>query len=260
MRCVLMFAIVVVASVAQQPTGSTNSNQSQTSTAPAKNAPEKAPPKRVVADLSGFELDPNKSNAQALQIGAGARGALLPPPLYAPKLGKAYSLRPVFSWGDSPGAENFTFRLYDSDNEEVYENEVGGNVRSFTYPADAPPLTAGSTYSWTVQAMAAQLIEPPQPVRLLLISGPDRQGVEQALESSKGNDLAARRLQAQAFVQHRLWYDAIAAYSQLISENRNNSDLYRERAQIYAQLPATEALATQDMERARKLDGQQDSK
>jgi len=244
-----IFVAVAHATWAQQPAGSTAPDKNQSSPGAAK-PPEKTATKKVVADLSGFEFDANKK-PQGLQLGAGSRGASVPPALYAPSLGKAYSLRPVFCWGDSPRAQKFTFRIYDSDDDEIYEQEVAGNLRSFAYPADAPALKAGATYSWTVQAMAAQLIEPPEPVRLMIVAGADRQTIEQALP--KGDTLLDRRKRAQIFVDHRLWYDAVEAYSQLISENRNNADLYTERAHIYAQLPETQTLANQDMEQASKL-------
>jgi Domain of Unknown Function (DUF928) len=253
MRYLLVVAILVLGSVAQQPAGSTSADKNQTSTSAEKTARDKGPPKRVVANLSGFELDPKKSKPQGVQIGAGSRGAAVPPALYAPKLGRAYGLRPVFFWGDSPGAQKFTFRLYDSNDDEIYEQEVAGNIRSFSYPQYAPQLAAGSTYSWTVQTIAAQLVEPPEPARIMLVSGADRQSIEQALQSSKGDALADRWKRAQVLVEHRLWYDAVGAYSQLISENRENADLYQERAQIYAQLPETQVLANQDMEQASKL-------
>ncbi len=248
-----VLVMLVACSWAQQPSSSTPPDKTQPSA--ASKAPEKPPTKRVVADLSGFELDPNKSKAQGLQIGAGSRGAAVPPALYAPSLGKAYGLRPVFYWGDTPGAQKFTFRIYDADDDEIYEQDVPASLHTFTYPADAPALKVGATYSWTVQAAGGQLIEPPEPVRIMLLSGADRQTVEQALQSSKGDAMTDRQKRAQVFVDHRLWYDAIGAYSQLISENHSNADLYRERAQIYAQLPATQALANQDMEQASKLQG-----
>ena len=256
MRCCFVVAIVIIGScamLAQQPASSAApGNQSSNPT--GKTAPDKAQPKRVVADLSGFELDPKKSKSQnGMQIGAGSRGASLPPALYAPSLGKAYDLRPVFSWGTSPGAQKFTFRLYDSDDDEIYEQAVEGNLRAFAYPQDAPPLKAGATYSWTVQAIASQLVEPPEPVRIMLVSGAERKSIEQALESCKGDALSDRLKRAQVLVDHRLWYDAIAEYSQLISKNRDNPDLYQQRAQIYAQLPETQALANQDLEQADRL-------
>jgi len=259
MRYCFSFMIATVmagswAVLAQQPAGSAPGNQS--SNPAGKAAPDKARPQRVVADLSGFELDPKKSKAKnGLQLGAGSRGAAVPPALYAPSLGKAYGPRPTFSWGNSPGAQKFTFRLYDSNDDEVYEQEVAGDIRTFAYPQDAPPLQAGGTYAWTVQAMAAQLIEPPEPVRIVLVSGSERKSIEQALESAKGNALPDRLKRAQVFVEHRLWYDTIAEYSQLISNNRNSPELYEQRAQIYDQLPETAALADQDRKQAGQLRG-----
>ena len=254
--CFIIAIVIAGACVtwAQQPSSSTAPG-SQSSSSAGKTGPDKAqPPKRVVTDLSGFDLDPKKSKSQnGLQIGAGSRGASVPPALYAPNSGKAYDLRPVFFWGNSPGAQKFTFRLYDSNDDETYEQEVAGSVRTFTYPQDAPPLKPGATYSWTVQAIATQLVEPPEPVRIMLVSGTERKSIEQALDRSEGETLPVHMKRAQVFVDNRLWYDAVAEYSQLISKNRDNPELYQQRAQIYAQLPQTQELAKQDMEQADRL-------
>jgi hypothetical protein len=259
MRTDLILTILFLSTclgAAQERANSAAQGTGQSSDATIKATTDKRPPKRVVADLSGFELDSTKSKSQAgLQMGAGSRGASVPPALYAPSLGKAYSLRPTFYWGTSPGAQKFTVRIYDSDEDEVYEQEVAGNLHSLTYPADAPSLKAGATYSWTVQAMATQLVEPPDPVRITLVAGSERQLIEQALQGSNGNTLTERRKRAQLFVDHRLWYDAISEYSQLIADNRDNLDLYQERAQVYAQLPVTQQLANQDLDQAGRASG-----
>ncbi len=240
------------AMLAQQASSSTSSGN-QSSNSAGKTA--QAPTKRVVADLSGFDLDPKKSKSQnGLQLGAGSRGAAVPPALYAPNLGKAYGPRPVFSWGNSPGAQKYTFRLYDSSDDEVYEQDVAGNLHSFAYPEDAPALKVGATYSWTVQAMATQLVEAPEPVRILLVSGADRKSIDQALASVKGDALPDRLKRVEVLIDHRLWYDSIAECTQLIAKNPNNADLYKGRAQIYAQLPQTQELARQDLEQADKLE------
>jgi hypothetical protein len=113
------------------------------------------------------------------------------------KTHRPYSLRPTFYWGPSPGAQKFTFRIYDSNEDEIYEQEVAGSLHSLTYPADAPALKAGGTYSWTVQEVGTQLVEPPDPVRITLVAGSERQSIEQALQSSNGNTLPERRKRAQ---------------------------------------------------------------
>ena len=244
--------------MAQQSSSPPAPDKNQTSNSEGKTVPDKAPdkakPKRIVADLSGFELDPKKSKSpNGLQIGAGSRGASAPPVLYAPSLGKAYDARPVFFWGNAPGVQKFTFHLYDSDDDEIYEQDLAGNLRTFVYPQDAPLLKVGATYSWAVQAVATQLVEPPEPVRILIVSGTERKSIEQALESIKGDALPDRLKQVQVLIDHRLWYDAIAQCSQLISKNPDNPELYRGRGQIYAQLPETRELANQDLDEADRL-------
>src|SRR5208282_2209037 len=152
-----------------------------------------------------------------------------------------------------PGAQKFTFHLYDSDDDEIYEQEVAGKLGTFAYPKDAPALKAGATYSWTVQAIATQLLEPPEPVRIMIVSGAERTSIEQELERIKGDALADRLKRVQVLIDHRLWYDSIAECTQLISKNRDNPELYKGRAQIYAQLPETRELANQDLDQADRL-------
>jgi hypothetical protein len=98
-----------------------------------------------------------------------------------------------------------------------------------------------------------QLVEPPEPVRIMLVSGAERKSIEQALESSEGDALPDRLKRVQILVDHRLWYDAIGEYSQLISKHRDDPELYKQRARIYAQLPETQELAKQDLEQAGQL-------
>jgi len=247
---VATFVICSCAAGAQQPAGAGAQDKNQAANPPAA----KTPPKKVHADLSGFELDPKKSGASnSLQIGAGSRGASAPPVLYAPSMGKAYTLQPTFNWGPLPGAQKFTFRLYDSNDDEVYEADVAG--LDFAYPKDAPELKAGTTYSWTVQPQGAQLTEPPQPARIMLVGGSERQATQKALQNSAGDTMQAGLQRARVFVDHRLWYDAIGTYSDLIAVHPGQADLYRGRAEVYAQLPETKSLADLDSAKAEQLAG-----
>jgi len=261
MRCSVIIIVIIntiliagsSATLAQQPPSPAAPDKNQSS-GPSATVPDKTRPKRIVPDLSGFELDPKKSKSQnGLQLGAGSRGASAAPALYAPSMGKAYDPRPTFFWGDSPGAQEFTFRLYDSNDDEVYEQEVAGSVGSFTYPNDAPPLKAGATYSWTVQAIAKQLAAPPEPVRIVLVFGEERKSIEKSLESIKGDALPDRLKRVEVLIDHRIWYDSIAECTELISKNRDSPELYRGRGQIYAQLPETRELANKDLEQADRL-------
>ena len=60
---------------------------------------------------------------------------------------------------------------------------------------------------------------------------------------------------AQLFAQHGLWYDTIAAYSDLIERNPDRPELYQQRAAIYSLLDATKDQAERDLSRARELGG-----
>jgi len=48
----------------------------------------------------------------------------------------------------------------------------------------------------------------------------------------------------------RLWFDAVAAYTKLINQHPDQSDLYEARSEIYEQLPQTTVLAEADAAKA----------
>jgi len=57
------------------------------------------------------------------------------------------------------------------------------------------------------------------------------------------------------FMRHRVWYDAIASYTDLIARFPARTELYEERGMIYAQLDVTQALADADFAKADELVG-----
>jgi hypothetical protein len=248
MNDVIIIAILVICSGtagAQIPASAPDNDKSQ----PAKQPPAAnttTSPKKVRVDRQGFEQDQTKSkDKNSPQIGAGTRGLEPTATLYAPSLGLAYTLRPVFYWDPPYGAQKVTFRLMDSEGNEIYAAEVRSH-NSLIYPQDAPPLRIGATYRWTIQPQGVQLSEPPEPARLLVLSGPEREEVKQELQKFSGSTMQQRIQQAQVFVDHRLWYDAVATYSQLISDYPNQPNLYQYRGNVYGDLPQTRDLAEQD--------------
>ena len=199
--------------------------------------------KRVRANAKGFDLDPKAQSGA--QLGAGSRGGEASKTvLYAPNLGLAYSLHPTFQWQGQPG--NLTFRLYDSDDNEVYETDVTGK-NSLVYPEDAPALKPGDTYRWTVEGKAAGMTEPVS-VRLKVVAGPERQQLDAELKKNASN----ARQRAQLFADNQIWYDAVADYSQLIAENPSDAKLREARADIYESVPQTKPLAAEDKAKAGK--------
>jgi hypothetical protein len=207
--------------------------------------PHKTRPKRVHADLSGFELSPKPP---AIQVGGGTRGGLPGPVLYAPGRGKSYTTTPSFHWNLSDARNDFKLTVYDSDDKVVYETTVHGT--SFTYLASAPALKLGSTYSWTVQLVGTIMAAPAQPVEFVLLTSDERQVIDQGLKSIVGDSLDEQIKRAEIFVNGRLWYDTIEAYTTLIARYPDEADLYNTRGEIYDQIPATRELAEKDFARA----------
>ncbi len=201
---------------------------------------------RVRAKLDGFDIAPTSGKAPN-QVGGVSRdlGVLT---LYAPKLGKAYTLTPTFYWNGDDKAE-YTFKLAALSTQEsvLYVKKVTGG--RFTYPADAPPLKPSETYVWSVQPendMMGGLAS----ASLLVVGGSNRTAIENALASAKvvpGEPSAAA---AKVFVDNRLWFDAIAEYTNLIERHPERTQYYQERAALYDQLPETSELADADAAKA----------
>jgi uncharacterized protein DUF928 len=251
--CALPLVVALVcAGQTQQP------DSSQTSK-PANATPTASHPKRVRANLSGFELAPQQpATDSSVQIGGGTRGGVPGPFLYAPHRAKTYSANPTFCWGQ-PGAMNeFTFRVYDSSENIVFEETVHG--KSYTYPASAPALPPGKTYSWTVQLSGGLMAEPSEPVEFVVQSVEERKALQSAFAEISGHGLQDQLRRAKIFEDARLWYDAVAAYSDVIAKFPRQPEAYNRRGEIYDQIPETRDLAEADFAYAEKLQASAPSK
>ncbi len=211
--------------------------------------PASSPPKvvRVRAKLDGFDIAPTSGKAPN-QIGGASRdlGALT---LYAPKLGKAYTLTPTFNWSALDDKTEYTFKLSALSTQEsvLYVKKVLGG--RFTYPADAPPLKPSETYIWSVQP-ENDLMGGLAQASVLIIGGPNRTAVEGALAAAKATPGEPSAAAAKVFVDNRLWFDAIAEYTALIEKHPEVIQFYKDRAAVYDQLMETRTLADEDAARA----------
>jgi len=213
---------------------------------PAVNAAaQSAPPSKVVrvrAKLDGFDIAPTSGKAPN-QIGGASRdlGALT---LYAPQLGKSYSLTPTFYWsGDDKSEYTFKLAALSAQQSPLYVKKVMGG--KFTYPADAPPLTPSETYVWSVQP-ENDLMGGLASASILIVGGANRAAVEFALASAKASATEPSAAAAKVYVDHRLWFDSIATYTSLIDQHPEMTQYFRDRADIYDQVPATRPLADAD--------------
>ncbi len=211
--------------------------------------PVNSPPKvvRVRAKLDGFDIAPTSGKAPN-QIGGASRdlGALT---LYAPKLGKTFTLNPTFCWSALDDKTEYTFKLSALSTQEsvLYVKKVLGG--RFTYPADAPPLKPSETYIWSVQP-ENDLMGGLAQASVLVVGGNNRSAVESALAAAKVTPGEPSLAAAKIYVDNRLWFDAIAEYTGLIEKHPDDAQYLKERAAVYDQLTETRALADEDAAKA----------
>jgi hypothetical protein len=223
----LLVVPVVLAQPAQQNAPKATPQNAQASTAPKT-------PARVRTKLDGFELSP-QSGKSANQVGGASRD-LGTPRLFAPNSGKAYSTHPVFYWGTADSGEKVTFRLRSVNGQVIYETATTSD--HLGYPADAPALTPGNNYTWTIVPENDMLGGAPQPVTVSIVGGSERDAIDEALKTSPGS--------ADVFVQHRVWYDAVSSYANTLSHSPDDQHALAGRATLYDQLPVTHELADAD--------------
>lgn len=249
--CVGIFLLASSLLQAQQQGQSKEQKPEQTKQAEKDKEAKRPRRKRVITDLSGFDLlESDKLKKQTMVVGA-TRGVHRPVAL-APRLGKVYGANPIFDWSFQGESMSFIFILRDDSQEEIIHAEVAGT--SFTYPADAPALTPGRTYFWTVQVSSSLRSAESAPAGFLVASDRQREEIEREFSQVGGEDPYEFDLaRARVLTDHRLWYDTIKAYTDLTAQYPDRAELFEERGMVYAQLAVTQGLARKDFTRADKL-------
>ncbi|MFI5111487.1 MAG: DUF928 domain-containing protein [Terriglobales bacterium] len=226
----------------------------------AKDAPKAPPRKRLVADLSGFEMsDPNQTRKQRAMLGATRGGPSRLPLLLAPDLAKFYGSSPLFIWLYPGRTEGFEIVLRDDDNELLRQQVSAAEFRLKDASSRFQP---GKTYYWSVRPVPS-LMESrfSQAAGFVVVADSERQQIEKELAAiSQGDTYQAGTARARVLVNHRLWYDAIGAYGDLIKQFPDRAELYEERGTVYAQIEVTKAQADADFARADELQAKQAGK
>lgn len=212
-----------------------------------KPAEKKAPVKRVRVDLAGFELGQAPA-PKSTQIGGGTRSMGGDTTLLAPAIGRCYTDKPELAWTHSAQVQNFEVRLYDQSGTLVHRLKASG--RHSVIPADHA-IQPGGTLIWSAQPENAMLGGPSAKSTIKRLTAAELAEVDQQLKSPGAADPLEWR--AQVFTDRRLWYDAIAAWSELVEKFPHRADLHEKRGQIYDQLPATQPLADEDFAAAEKI-------
>ena len=250
--CVLCLSIAVACAAPQGQQQQMPPKENGRPSAPSSEAsPAKHAQKRVHIDLKGFELDKTVQTKPSTQIGGGTRGIGGMTILLAPRRARVYTAYPIFNWTHSAQAQNFEFRLFDEKGSLLYKSRVSG--REFHYPADAPSLRADTLYEWSVQPEVALLGGASTKSSFIRIPTNEIAEVSAELDRVAGSEEMRLAQRAQILTDHRLWFDALEAYSDLIKRYPNGAAYHEKRGEIYDQLSVTAALADEDFAMADKL-------
>jgi Domain of Unknown Function (DUF928) len=222
-------------------------------TKPSGNAPSDSsakPKKRLDADLSGFDLSDDKSKKMSTMFG-GSRGASFPSAtLYAPKLAKFYGGAALFQWASEGKNDSYVLLITDEDETQIVKQSL--TEAHYKLPAAQNKLQAGETYYWRVQVLPSATAG--DSLGIKVVSASERQAVDRALAAAHGADAYQIDLaRARVFTDHRLWFDAIGAYTELVEKYPDRAEAYEQRGKIYAQVDTTSKLADTDMARAADL-------
>jgi hypothetical protein len=212
--------------------------------------PAAPPPARrphVVTKLQGFELtDTSKMEKQTTVAGA-SRGAKHAVPL-APRLGRVHAARPALSWTAAVASgTTFLVRVYNEDEDVVHEKTVDAQ----TYLYDGPALRPGKTYYWTVEVTGAAASRSPM-TGMQAVDASDRAVIDRELPA-EAQDESGHLARMKVFVDHRVWFDALAEADAAIAAAPSSAAAHEARGQLLAQLPALETFAQEEFGRADAL-------
>lgn len=213
---------------------------------PDQTAPK--PKRKLDADLSGFDVSADKSDKKVATMLGGSRSAAVPSAtLLAPHRAKLYGPSAVLSWTFAGHNEGYVIIVADEDETQLVHQQVK-EPRYRLDPSKAK-LQPGDTYYWRIQVLPNTLAS--DPLEFVVVSAQERQEIEKAIVAIPlGDSYESALARAHVYIDHRLWFDALGAYDDLIAKFPNRSELYEERGKIYAQIPVTKPLADADFARA----------
>jgi hypothetical protein len=215
-----------------------------------KSDPSAPKPKRKLdADLSGFDISDSKSDKRvAATLGASRATAVPSATLLAPKRAKLYGANALFSWTFTGHHEGYVLLITDEDEAQLVKQQT--KESHYLLDASKAKLEPGATYYWRVQVLPNTMAS--DPLEFVVVSAEERAAIDKAIAAIPTGDAYQSALaRARIFVDHRLWFDALGAYDDLIAEYPNRPELYEDRATIYSQLPVTRSQSEADLARAK---------
>ena len=249
-----LLAAVVLVGAGFSPVPATPAARSSISVATAaaqqpKPDPAPKPKRRLDADLSGFDVSDSKSDKKVATMLGGSRATAIPSAtLLAPHRAKFYGANAAFSWTFAGHNEGYVLLITDEDETQLLHQQTKDARYAFE-PAKTK-LEPGTTYYWRVQVLPNTLAS--DPLEFVTVTAEERAAIDKAIAAiPQGDAYDAALTRARIFVDHRLWFDALGAYDDLIAKYPNHPGLYEDRATIYAQLPVTKPQSEADLARSK---------
>jgi hypothetical protein len=235
--CALIF-LFVPSSPAQQPLAKPDPSA-------AKSADK--PKRKLDADLSGFDVSDDKGKKVSTMLGGSRTAAIPSATLLAPHRAKFYGASALFPWSFTGHNEGYVIIVTDEDETQLVRQQV--KEPHYLFDPDKVKLEAGQVYYWRVQVLPNPLAS--EPLEFVVVSAEERQAIDKELAAiPSGDAYQSVFARARVFTDHRLWFDALGTYDELIAKYPNRSELYQDRGTIYSQIAATKPLADADFARA----------
>jgi len=196
--------------------------QSQPDPKPSPANPTAKPKRKVLdADLSGFDVSDNKSDKKVTTMLGGSRTAAIPSAiLLAPKRAKLYGQSATFDWSFTGHNEGYVLIITDEDETQLVHQQL--KEPHYRLDPSAAKFQPGQTYYWRVQVLPNPLAS--EPLEFEVVSAEERQTITKAIAAIPATDPYQSALaKAQILTDHRLWFDALGAYDDLIAKYPDRS-------------------------------------
>ena len=151
--------------------------------------------------------------------------------------------RPMFAWRASEDAGEVQVRLY-NDSGEIWSHDISSG-HACEYPQDAPKLTAGVTYSWTVET-TDPLVIPPLRSRAAyfeVMTAQESEEVDASLQKidaqESGKQTTYHVVRASVFFSYGLMDEAINETMTALKTDPDNPTLQSILARLYAEVGRT---------------------
>lgn len=216
---------------------------------------EKATPTKPMGD-NGFEVAQNFLKLQSAEgtssiapLRSGERGEELR--AVSPRQTRVADGRPTFVWSSGDPTEELQLTLY-NDVGVVWKTTVDGD-KGLVYPADAPVLTTGTTYSWTLETTDPLRFPPLRSKAAFfeLISDEERSALEADLDRIEKDGslspVSRRVMRASVYFDRELLADAVAETEVAVELAPEDAALQSILARLYNEVGRTgEAMAIYD--------------